>query len=292
MINKNIRIGGVPEHFNTPFHWKEGKEIFEKAGLHIEWHSFPGGTGAMNKALRNNEIDIAILLTEGGVADICQGNPSKIVRFFVDSPLIWGVHVASHHTEINQISQLKNKPFAVSRMGSGSHLMASIMAEDLGWEREQAHFEIVGNLDGAREAMKHNKAYGFLWEKFTTQPYVENGEFKLIGEVPTPWPCFAIMVRDEYIKNRGGILEPLFEAINKSSSLLSEHSNRAEIIAKHANLKPESVETWLQSTHWSTSNQMDMNIIDKVIKRLQKNAILNQDKTYSTEDIIFQLKED
>ncbi len=117
MIDKSIRIGGVPEHFNTPFHWKEGKELFEKSGLHIEWHSFPGGTGAMNKALRENKIDMAILLTEGGVADICKGNPSRIARFFVDSPLVWGVHVAKHHAEINEIDEAQKQAFCREQNG-------------------------------------------------------------------------------------------------------------------------------------------------------------------------------
>lgn len=288
---KKIRIGGVPEHFNTPFHWETGKDLFEKAGLHIEWHSFPGGTGAMNKALRENEIDIAILLTEGGVADICNGNESKIVRFFVESPLIWGVHVAKHHSEISEINQLKNKPFAISRMGSGSHLMASIMVEDLGWAKEEAQYEIVGNLDGAREAMKSDKAYGFLWEKFTTQPFVDNGEFKLIGEMPTPWPCFAMMARNEFLENRNELLQPLFNAINQSCKLLGEHPNRAGIIAKHANLKPENVEIWLKSTKWSDTNTVDLKTIDKVIERLLQNGILNNENACVASDVVFEFDE-
>ena len=48
----------------------------------------------MTKALRENEIDIAVILTEGIIKDITEGSPCKIVQVFVESPLIWGIHVA------------------------------------------------------------------------------------------------------------------------------------------------------------------------------------------------------
>lgn len=54
---KNIRIGGVPEHFNLPWHLALEEGLFLKAGVSVEWIDFPEGTGAMNKALRAKEID-------------------------------------------------------------------------------------------------------------------------------------------------------------------------------------------------------------------------------------------
>ena len=37
-----------------------------------------------------------LFLTEGIIKDIIAGNPSKIVQTFVQSPLIWGIHVAAN----------------------------------------------------------------------------------------------------------------------------------------------------------------------------------------------------
>jgi hypothetical protein len=42
--------------------------------------------------LRDGETDIAVILTEGIVKDIA-GNQVK-VQVYVESPLIWGIHVA------------------------------------------------------------------------------------------------------------------------------------------------------------------------------------------------------
>lgn len=55
-----IRVGGVPEHFNTPWHTAIAGGRFEEVGLRVEWVEFPGGTGAMNSALRADEIDVAV----------------------------------------------------------------------------------------------------------------------------------------------------------------------------------------------------------------------------------------
>jgi hypothetical protein len=46
-----------------------------------------------------------------------------------------------------------------------------------GWDKSSLHFEIVSNLDGAREALRAGpdtepRANGFLWEKFMTKPLV------------------------------------------------------------------------------------------------------------------------
>ena len=90
-----LRVGGVPEHFNLPIHLCIEEGLFAEKGIHVEWVEFPGGTGAMNSALRNDEIDVAIILTEGIIKDIANGNPSKIIQNYVSSPLHWGIHVAA-----------------------------------------------------------------------------------------------------------------------------------------------------------------------------------------------------
>ena len=122
-----------------------------EAGVAVEWVEFPGGTGAMTKALRDESIDVAILLTEGIVADLHRGNPSKIVGTYVGTPLTWGVHVPAG-SPVRDVEGLRadGAParYAVSRMGSGSHLMAVVDARSRGWEPATAlEFEIVGGLD-------------------------------------------------------------------------------------------------------------------------------------------------
>ncbi len=69
-MKKTVRVGGVPEHFNLAWHLANENGLFLREGIDIQWQDIPGGTGAMCSALRKGELDIAITLTEGIVADI------------------------------------------------------------------------------------------------------------------------------------------------------------------------------------------------------------------------------
>ena len=198
---ETLKIGGVPEHFNLPWHLCIENKAFKAKNINLEWTDYPGGTGAMCKALRNKEIDVAIILTEGLVKDVIEGNPSKIVQTYIDTPLIWGIHVGanSKHNSINDINDTK---IAISRYGSGSHLMAYVNAEKQGWPTDNLKFEVIRNLDGAVESLTEGTSDYFMWEHFRTKPLVDNGTFRRVGDCPTPWPCFVIAVREEVLENK------------------------------------------------------------------------------------------
>lgn len=118
-----------------------------------------------------------MLLTEGIIADLHKGNPSKILGTFVSTPLTWGVHVAAGSTYAD-VSELRDARYAVSRMGSGSHLMACVDAHNRGWDPSAVRLEVVGDLQGARKALGRGDADVFMWEKFTTKHLVDSGEWR------------------------------------------------------------------------------------------------------------------
>jgi ABC-type nitrate/sulfonate/bicarbonate transport system substrate-binding protein len=157
----SITIGGVPEHFNLPWHLAIENNKFEKEFIKLKWLDFKGGTGEMCLALRVGSIDMALVLTEGIIKDISNGNPSKIVKIYIASPLLWGVHVHANSTLIN-LRELKNKKVAISRFGSGSQLMAKVNATALGFQIDKANFEIVQDLDGGIKAIVNGTADYFL----------------------------------------------------------------------------------------------------------------------------------
>src|SRR5690606_28657627 len=120
---KTIKIAGVPEHFNHPWHLCLARNDFSNAGIDLQWTDIPEGTGKMCQMLREGQTDIAVILTEGIVKDIAWGNPSKIVQVYVESPLVWGIHVAAN-SNFRQLDDLENTVAAISRIGSGSQPMA------------------------------------------------------------------------------------------------------------------------------------------------------------------------
>lgn len=269
-----FQVGGVPEHFNLP--WRKAIEEgrFAAHSLDISWQDYHGGTGAMTKALREGELDIAILLTEGIIADIHRGNPSKIVQFYVKSPLRWGIHVAAN-SEFKSVGDLKNTRAAISRYGSGSHLMAYVNADNHHWDLDQQKFEVVKNLDGGREFLSKGDADYFLWEKFTTKPFVDNGEFRIVGECPTPWPSFVVAVREDLLLTHYNQIEAILDIVNQSCEEVKSNDSSVKEIANRYSLKEEDVSIWFSETEWAYNGTIEPSIIDKVQERLMSLEIID-----------------
>ena len=167
---RKIRVGGVPEHFNFAWHIALKDKLFENSGIDLQWIDCPGGTGEMTQSLKNNKIDLAVVLTEGIVKSISDGNQFKIIQTFVKSPLIWGIHVSSK-SSFNKINQLKKTKAAISRIGSGSHLMAYVNAQQHGWDiSKDLSFEIVKDLSGGIKALINNTADYFYGKNSLQNP--------------------------------------------------------------------------------------------------------------------------
>ena len=77
---KTIKIAGVPEHFNLPWHMCIEDGEFEAVGIDLQWKDVPEGTGKMCQMLRDGEPAIPLILTEDTKKNIAAGNPSKIVQ--------------------------------------------------------------------------------------------------------------------------------------------------------------------------------------------------------------------
>ena len=257
-----LKVGGVPEHFNLPIHLCIEEGLFADAGIAVEWVEYAGGTGAMNAALRAGDIDVAIILTEGVVKDIAAGNPSRIIQNYVSSPLIWGVHVADG-SNFKTIDDLKDTRPAISRFGSGSHVMAFIQAKELGWESSAINCVVVNNLETAVESLTKGDADYFMWEHFTTKPLVDSGVFRRVSDFPTPWSSFVIAATTDAIKTKKSTLEVFLEVLNNKTVLFKEIPEIEELLAKRYNQKLEDIKVWISKTNWSQS-QIETNELENV----------------------------
>lgn len=247
---KKIKIGGVPEHFNLPWHLALEEGLFEKAGVSVEWIDFPEGTGAMNKALRAKEIDLAVILTGGVIKDIANGNPSKILQLYVSSPLLWGVHVP-HESPFTAIDELQFAKAAISRYGSGSHVMAHVQAKQRGWDTSKLAFEVVNTLENAVEALTEGKADYFMWEHFTTKPIVDAGIFRRLGDFPTPWSCFVIAGNPDAIATKNEAIKTVLKIINDVTYDFKNIPSIDHMLAHRYEQKLEDIQKWLSGTVWS-----------------------------------------
>jgi ABC-type nitrate/sulfonate/bicarbonate transport system substrate-binding protein len=268
-----LKIGGVPEHFNLPWRLAIEEGRFKDAGLDLHWSDMSGGTGQMVRGLDSGTLDIAVLLTEGITKAILQGLKAKIIQVYVVSPLHWGIHVP-FNSDIKTVDQLKDKTFAISREGSGSHLMSFVKADQEGWDTKSLKFNIVGDVYGGLWALEHNKAQAFLWEKYTTFPFTEQGKCRYIDEVVTPWPCFVIAVREEILEKHKDILKSMCEIVNKKALEVKNDENSAEVISWRYKLQSGQVKNWLSETDWNYDGMEYPLAFDKTVSYLQKLDLL------------------
>ena len=283
---KRFKIGGVPEHFNLP--WKlaiEERKLVD-LGVELHWSDMTGGTGQMIKGLQTGTLDIAVLLTEGITKSILQGLNAKILTVYVTTPLRWGIHVP-YNSDIQTVKQLENQTFAISREGSGSHLMTYVRAKQDGWNLKDLKFNVVGDVYGGLWALENNQAQGFLWEKYTTYPFAEQKKCRYIDEVVTPWPCFVIAVRSELLEENEALLKTVFERVHQEAKALKENPNASEIIAWRYNLKLEQTKSWLSETDWNYDNSLMRDSIEKVVNTLESLELISAAEKENWEEKVF-----
>jgi len=79
----------------------------------------PGGTGQIISRLVDDEIDVAIALTDALIAGIATGTSKgayKLVGSYVMTPLNWAV-ITGQSSKYQNIDDLRGTPMGVSRIG-------------------------------------------------------------------------------------------------------------------------------------------------------------------------------
>lgn len=280
-MNFKLTIGGVDEAFNVPF-----KRVClrqpELNGILFEWKDYGGGTGQIMRALNSNDIQVAVVLTEGVVADIYRNDQSRIFSSYVVSPLEWGLHV-HQESKYQTISDLKDATIAISKFGSGSHLMAILNAYEQGWEISDLKFNEINNLQGGLDALKNRTADVFYWEKHTTRSYLKSNQLRYIDSFKGPWGAFVIAVNnqigDEVLQTLNAFVQSVLEeATNFKLSHLSAPS-----ITRFNNMDLPTAQSWLQSTRFASRVGQNSLEVLKVKEILLTSGILKTHEEKSTE---------
>lgn len=283
---KGFKIGGVPEHFNLPWRMAIEEGRFREKGIQLHWSDMGGGTGQMIRGLETGSLDIAVLLTEGITKAILQGLDARIIQVYVTTPLHWGIHVP-YHSQITSVDQLENQTFAISREGSGSHLMTYVKANQEGWDTTNLKFNVIGDIYGGLWALENDEAQAFLWEKYTTHPYTEQKKCRYIDEVVTPWPCFVIAARKEVADQYLEELQTICEIVNERARLLKKNEDVVDLICWRYNLRHGQVENWLQETEWNYDGIGYPLAFEKTISYLLKLNLLQEDDAIDWREKLF-----
>lgn len=271
-----IRVGGVPEHFNWPWHLAFADHAFAASATDVSFSDYPGGTGAMIEALGSGKLDLALLLTEGALAGALNGANYKLVKVYVSSPLTWGIHVAQH-SDLSSMRNAAGRRIAISRYGSGSHLIAIVDALARGLPIDNLQFVVVGDLAGARRALAADEADIFLWERFTTNPLVVAGEFRRIDQCVVPWPAFTAVVRDDLLPEHDASIRHLLETVHRYSSRLKRRRHAVREIADAYRLQHDDAAQWFRDVRWTASFKRPNRALRSCAQALARCGILAND---------------
>lgn len=277
MQDNSIRIGGVPEHFNLPIHLAIENGDFKSRGVEVAWTTFNGGTGQMTEALRDGTVDVCVLLTEGIINAIINGNPSKIISNYVSSPLIWGIHTAADNP-LDNYSAIFDKRYAISRFGSGSHLMAIVDANSKDETIDKSQFEVIQNLDGALASLNRHETDVFYWEKYTTKPYVKSGQLRRIGEFVTPWPCFAIAATDDILARQPDNIIRLLRTIHDACDNFMRDESVIPQVSDRYGIDLDNATRWYHSTEWAIHGWVSNKMLRSVVYSLRSAGIIADDE--------------
>jgi hypothetical protein len=165
--------------------------------------------------------------------------------------------------------------------------MAYVNAQQQGWDiSKDLSFEIVKDLSGGVKALTNDSADYFLWEKFTTKRFVDEGILKRIGECPTPWPCFVIAARDSFINREHNKIKRVLDIVNNVTKKIKNVDNINESISFHYNQNINDVKEWLKQTNWSNKN-ISEKALDDIQNKLLKLKIISNKLNYK--ELVFKL---
>lgn len=281
-------VGGVPEHFNYPWHLASERKLFEKHGIKIDWRDQKGGTGAQLEGLKSGNLEVVTALTEGLVGSLAKGSTEfTLVGTYVESPLCWAISTGPS-SKFHQVSDLQDQNFGISRHGSGSELMAYVLALQNGWDPKKLSFTVENNFEGLRKSVCEGKTAAFLWETFTTKPFHDSGEVKRIGDITTPWPCFLIAVNTETLKTKRKAIQDMLTVIRESCQLFHQEKDQMiQDISSRYGLKTEDAQQWYQGVKISADKQIKKESLNKALDALHQAGVLpNTSEHYKLESFV------
>lgn len=296
-----LRIGYVPEHYLLPLHLAKPHFPFP-----VELIPFPSGTGHMITSLRSDSIDLAIGLTEGWVAGLLgsQGQKDKgysIVGSWVNSPLRWAIVTGRNRSDINSVKDLReHRRVGVSRMGSGSHVMAFVLAQQEGWltpsrasDEEALPIVPLGPFKDLQDGVTSRNADFFMWEHFTTKPYFhgDGTPLKKIGEIYTPWPSWHVAASSKTFPDptEDQRLKQVFEIFDQGVKAFKHNTNEGVRLLGTGQLgchyTEEDAREWLKAVEFSDNTRgVDPEIMQNVVKVLQGAGVIAMTTTITNGD--------
>ena len=186
----------------------------------------------------------------------------------------------SKHTSIDTLNKTN---VAISRFGSGSHIMAYVLADQQGWlssdkSDEVFDFTVLNNFQAMRDSVNSDETDFFMWETFTTKPYHDSGELKRIGQITPPWPAFMFAAHVDLLQNHAGDLQRALKAIEKATLLFMDQkeNDSVKLVMDILNYDEEDVRNWFKTVRYAADHsQVSSRALQVTVSTLIKAGVVD-----------------
>lgn len=169
----------------------------------------------------------------------------------------------------------------MSRIGSGSYVMGSVLADQHGWPAYKDNV-VLNTFENLRKAVNSGEADFFMWEHFTSKRYYDSGEIRRVGEIYTPWSSWKIVASTSLIKD--GKLEErigfLFQKLDQGIKYFNENKDEAvKYISTELDYSAEDATEWLKTVRFPTNTEgVDSSVVSSTVSVLRKAGVLFEGK--------------
>ena len=107
-----------------------------------------------------------------------------------------------------------------------------------------------------------------------TQPLVDAGEFRRIGERVVPWPAFVVSARREYLSHSAGELRRCLDIVAGYAARLKRGADSAELISKTYEIDLTDANAWLADVRWSQDHEYPAEDVHRVLTALHSQGVI------------------
>ena len=140
-----------------------------------------------------------------------------------------------------------------------------------GFDPAAMDFVVVDSIDGARTALAEGRADIFLWERHMTQPLVDSGEFRRIGEREVPWPAFVTSARNDFLETNADALRTVLAIVATYCQKLKDGGESTQLISDACGIAQADAERWLVGVRWTNDGQQPTAALERI-----KSALISQ----------------
>ncbi|EJD06839.1 periplasmic binding protein-like II [Fomitiporia mediterranea MF3/22] len=283
-----LRVGYVREHFSSPLlQFAEADN-----GKTCTLVECPSGTGQLIARLAEDQIDVAIALTDPLIAGIARGSSAyKLIGSYVTTPLNWAV-ITGKDLKYNSILDLKDTTVGISRPGSGSQTMAQVMALQQGWDPESLDFKVNNDIHGLIASVNDGSTSAFMWEWFTTKPFRDSGAVRFVGSVPTPWPSWLIAAHPSPTRAPPAALRDFLSSLSSYVNAFSTPEARSgpsvEYIKEKFGYEEEDIKDWLETVAYPEDCAVipEKVVMDTSVTLVKAGVMHKPDYGYDIDDFV------